>query len=59
MDTLFTLVRSKLLSNMTMHVKGWVGPSRRSRARRTMVTTGSTRRILGKTTRDAVRDKEM
>ena len=26
MDALFTLVRSKTLSNMTLQVKGWVGP---------------------------------
>jgi hypothetical protein len=27
MDALITLVRSKLLSNMTMQIKGWVGPT--------------------------------
>jgi hypothetical protein len=27
MDALFTLVRSHLLSNMTLQVKGWVGPT--------------------------------
>jgi hypothetical protein len=27
MDTLITLVRSQLLSNMTMQIKGWVGPT--------------------------------
>jgi hypothetical protein len=27
MDALFTLVRSRLLSNMTMQIKGWVGPT--------------------------------
>jgi hypothetical protein len=26
MDALFTLVRSKMLANMTLQVKGWVGP---------------------------------
>jgi hypothetical protein len=27
MDTLITLVRSQLLSNMTLQIKGWVGPT--------------------------------
>lgn len=27
MDSLFTLVRSNLLSNMTLQIKGWVGPT--------------------------------
>ena len=27
MDALMTLVRSDLLSNMTLHIKGWVGPT--------------------------------
>merc|ERR1712228_1009860 len=26
MDELFSLVRSKTLSNLTLHIKGWVGP---------------------------------
>ena len=27
MDALMTLVRSRLLSNMTLQIKGWVGPT--------------------------------